>query len=150
MAWALAMVFVIIQFFQPKRNKSGELLPADITVVRIVPDSVQAILKTSCFDCHSNNTVYPWYANIQPIGWLVAKDIRKGKAELNFSDFGSYSLRKQQSKLRSMENRIRDESMPMHSYTLIHKDAVLSDSRKEIIYAWVSDMNIKNDYSKKY
>ncbi len=116
----LLIVLTGIQFIQPARNKSGQVLPADIVHTFSPPDHVQAVFESACYDCHSNNTRYRWYTNIQPIGWLLAKHIRDGKADLNFSEFGSYSLRRQMSKLRSIENSIIDGTMPLSSYTLLH------------------------------
>lgn len=76
---ALAILFTVIQFIQPARNINGQVLATDITKVATVPDSVQMILKKACYDCHSNNTKYPFYAYIQPIGWLLNNHIVEGK-----------------------------------------------------------------------
>jgi hypothetical protein len=108
---------VLIQFIQPAQNKSSELLSTDMIKTFIVHQNVQSILKAACYDCHSNNTNYPWYSYIQPFGWVLANHIKEGKVELNFSEFGSYTQRRQASKLKGIENRIKDESMPLSSYT---------------------------------
>ena len=118
---SILVVLIIIQFIQPARNKSEQLLATDITKIYNVPDSVQNVLKTACYDCHSNNTNYPWYAYVQPIGWMLNNHIQNGKKDLNFSDFGSYSLRRQQSKLKSIASQINDGEMPLSSYTWMHK-----------------------------
>ena len=91
--------FVAIQFIQPDQNRSSDVMQTDIQRIYIVPGKVLAVLQNSCYDCHSNNTQYPWYSFIQPGAWWMASHIRKGKADLNFSEFGAYSNRKQQSKL---------------------------------------------------
>ena len=83
---AVLIVFVGIQFIQPARNKSGQVLPTDITKTVNIPDEVSDIFENSCYDCHSNNTRYPWYVNIQPMGWIMARHIKKGKENLNYSD----------------------------------------------------------------
>lgn len=132
----LLAAFVLLQFIRPARNGSGQVLPTDLTEIYSVPSNVQAILKNSCYDCHSNNTRYPWYVNIQPIGWLLAKHIKDGKNELNFSNFGAYSTRRQLSKLRSVENSIEDGTMPLSSYTLLHNDAKLTKDEKALLIAW--------------
>lgn len=134
----LLIVLIGIQFIQPVRNKSGQTLPVDIVHTFSFPDNVQAVFKLACYDCHSNNTRYPWYTNIQPVGWLLANHIRDGKVDLNFSEFGSYSPRRQMSKLRSIENSIMDGSMPLSSYTLIHNDARLGKDDKALILDWVT------------
>ena len=134
----LLIVLTGIQFIQPARNKSGQALATDITNTFSLPQKVQTIFKSACYDCHSNNTRYPWYTNIQPVGWLLAKHIKDGKADLNFSEFGSYSSRRQMNKLRSIENSIRDGTMPLSSYTLIHDDAQFSKDDKALIIDWVT------------
>ncbi len=121
---------------QPDKNRSGELLATDITKTFHIPDSVQAFLKNKCYDCHSNTTNYPWYTNIQPMGWLMATHIRDGKKDLNFSEFGSYSLRRQINKLRGIESSIKDGTMPISSYTIMHPDAKLTTRDKSIITYW--------------
>ena len=129
--------FVAIQFIQPARNKSDKSLPTDIQKIYPVPDKVLAMLQNSCYDCHSNNTRYPWYSFIQPGAWWMASHIRKGKADLNFSEFGDYSDRKQQSKLQGIVNSIKDETMPLKSYTLLHKNARLSVEDKAVLLDWI-------------
>jgi hypothetical protein len=134
---AILLVFIAIQFIQPVRNKSGQLLSTDISKLVHIPDSVQVVLKNACYDCHSNNTNYPWYVNIQPMGWLMAKHIKQGKAVLNFSEFGNYSLRKQLSKLTGIANSIKDDNMPLSSYKWMHRNARLSTNEKAMISNWV-------------
>jgi hypothetical protein len=140
--WLLVFIvaFILIQFIQPARNKNGQVLQTDITRTFTVPATIKAILEAACYDCHSNNTRYPWYANIQPGGWWLAKHINYGKEEINFSEFGSYSPRRQANKLRSIENSINDGSMPLSSYTLLHKDARLTNEQKAQLIAWVSKL----------
>lgn len=102
-----------------------------------VPQDVQLILKSSCFDCHSNNTRYPWYSKIQPFAWILASHISDGKKDLNFSEFGSYSARRQKSKLKSMGNVLKDETMPIKSYLLMHPKAALNIPEKNKIISWL-------------
>lgn len=133
----MLIVFVAIQFGQPPRNK-GHVGEGDITKHFIVPAYVGGILKSSCYDCHSNNTRYPWYANLQPMGWLLADHIKDGKAELNFDEFGSYPKRRQLSKLKSIAGSVKDGSMPIASYTWMHSDAKLSAEDKASIIDWAT------------
>jgi len=139
---AILIVFIALQFIQPDRNKSGQVLPTDITNVYSVPENITVFLKNACYDCHSNNTRYPWYTNIQPVGWLLAYHIKRGKAVLNFSDFGSYTARRQMSKLRAIENSLKDGSMPLSSYTFVHKNARLSKEDKTTIIDWITKLKI--------
>ncbi|MBS1666491.1 heme-binding domain-containing protein [Chitinophaga defluvii] len=136
----LIVVLIGIQFFQPLRNQSGEVTDMHIEKVYAVPQNVKAILQISCYDCHSNNTRYPWYSRIQPGAWYMAGHIKEGKEELNFSDFGTYSTRKQRNKFRAMSNQIRDGKMPLSSYTLIHRNAVLTQEEKQVLMKWFDAM----------
>jgi len=138
--WLLILLalFIVIQFIRPARNQSGQVLQTDITKMFPVPSNVKTVLEVACYDCHSNNTRYPWYANIQPGGWWLAHHIKEGKEELNFSDFGSYSRRRQINKLRSIGNSIKDATMPLSSYTLLHQDARLTSEQKALIIAWAN------------
>jgi len=134
---AIGIVFITIQLIQPAHNKSNQVLDIDISKMVATSDSVLSVLRNACYDCHSNNTNYPWYSNIQPVGWLMAKHIRKGKEELNFSEFGGYSSRRQFSKLNVIGNSIRDDIMPLRSYELMHKNTILSKYEKALLINWV-------------
>src|SRR4051812_27395965 len=89
---AFVLVFIIIQFFRPEKNKAGKTEPNNLMARYNVPAEVKEILKTSCYDCHSNTTAYPWYAEVQPIGWWLNNHVKEGKRELNFSEFTSYRI----------------------------------------------------------
>lgn len=146
--FAIGIVFISIQFFRPALNKNRQVLNTDISKSVSIPDSVQVILKNACYDCHSINTNYPWYSNIQPVGWLLAKHIRKGKDELNFSEFGGYSSRRQLSKLDGIANSIKDSTMPLSSYKMMHKNAQLSTNEKALLINWAQQardsLSVKN------
>jgi hypothetical protein len=107
-----------------------------------------ATLKTACYDCHSNNTRYPWYNNIQPVAWWLANHVRDGKRGLNFSEFTAYNIGKQYRKLDGINEEIKNGDMPLGSYTLIHKDAILSQQQKISIANWVTALrdSIKAQY----
>lgn len=133
----VTVVIIAIQFFRPKRNENNQAAKADISTVLFMPERVESVLKQSCYDCHSNTTRYPWYTEIQPFGWWLAGHIGEGKEELNFNEFGNYSRRRQRSKLNAVANSIEDGTMPLSSYTLIHRNAKLSDTEKKLIISWV-------------
>jgi hypothetical protein len=135
---ALLVIFIAIQFIQPARNQNGQVIPTDIEKIVVVPANVSGILKTSCYDCHSNNTHYPWYSFIQPGAWLMASHIKNGKSMLNFSQFGDLSNRKQQSKLQGIINQVKDGEMPISSYKIIHRNAVLAPVQKTILINWAA------------
>ena len=133
----LLVVFIIIQFFRPAKNRSEGVAANDITKLYAVPENVQSILKTSCYDCHSNNTVYPWYSYIQPVAWWLDNHIKDGKKDLNFSEFASYRIRRQYKKLEEINALVKKDAMPLNSYLWIHKAARLNDQQKLVISNWV-------------
>lgn len=135
----LLLVFIGIQFVPTELNTSNEILETDFTNTFVVPEQIQNILEVSCYDCHSNNTKYPWYNKIQPIRWILEDHINEGKEELNFSEFGSYSKRRMKSKLKSIISQIDDNEMPLSSYTIIHRDAKLTDVEKQQVIEWVNN-----------
>jgi hypothetical protein len=136
----LLIAVVGIQFMPTTRNQSNEVYETDFTKTFIVPNNVQNLLKNSCYDCHSNNTNYPWYNLIQPVSWFLENHIKEGKKELNFNEFGAYSIRMQKSKLKSVINQIKENKMPLPTYALIHKDAKLSEADKELLIRWMNKL----------
>ncbi len=136
----LAVILIVMQFFQPARNQSDKVPATHIERMFAVPQNVKAILVQSCYDCHSNNTRYPWYSRIQPGAWYMAEHIKNGKEELNFSDFGEYSARRQRNKFRAMAGQVKDGEMPLSSYTLIHRNAVLSNDDRQVLLEWFGKM----------
>src|SRR5882757_10854522 len=102
----LLIVFIVIQFFRPTKNVAAGIGDNDISKKYPVPQDVANILKTSCYDCHSNNTVYPWYSYIQPVAWWLDGHIKGGKRGLDFSSFTTYSIRKQYKRLEDIIDEI--------------------------------------------
>jgi hypothetical protein len=120
-------------------------MPNHFSRIYNVPDSINHIFSTSCYDCHSNNTQYPWYSYIQPIRLFQENHIRKGKAELNFSEFGSYSSRRRESKLEGISKQVKSGKMPLWSYTLLHKNARLTPRERDMVVTWIETLLTKDD-----
>lgn len=137
----LLVVFVGIQFIPTERNQSDIVPKTDFMLVNNVPNDIKNKLQVSCYDCHSNNTNYPWYNKVQPVAWFLEDHIKEGKAELNFSEWDSLSNRRKASKLRSIIKQIESDKMPLDSYTLIHSDAILTDSEKQEIIQFLTQIN---------
>lgn len=135
-ALAFVAILIVIQFFHPAKNQSTEVLATDITKVTAVPDSVLQILKVACYDCHSNNTIYPWYNNIEPVAWWLNHHVEEGKEHLNFSTFGDYTAEKAAKKMKGIAREIEKGDMPLSSYTVIHKNAILSEAQKQAVINW--------------
>ena len=130
------IILVLIQFIRPKRNLGSALGQNDITHVIAVPDSIMNVLKRSCFDCHSNHTIYPWYAEVNPVGLWLNHHIDEGKRELNFSEFATYPARKMDKKLDETAKQVKEHEMPLNSYTWMHKDAILTEQEIQLMADW--------------
>jgi hypothetical protein len=139
--YAILAALLVIQFIRPTRN-NGETDGANAIAKKYqVPEEVHSILKQSCFDCHSNKTNYPWYANIQPVGWWIQySHINDGKRHLNFSEFASYSEKKSKKKLEEIADEVREGGMPLGTYTFLHHDAVLSPEQTKTLIAWAESL----------
>ncbi len=136
--YTLLIALLLIQFYpKPTKNVSASINSNDITLAHNVPPDVQNVLKTSCYDCHSNNTSYPWYAKIQPFALWLENHIEEGKDELNFSEFGSYSIRRKFKKLEEISKQVKEDEMPLSSYTVIHRNAKLDENKKLLLANWV-------------
>ena len=122
---------------------------SDITTKYMIPDDMQHILKVSCYDCHSNNTHYPWYWQIQPVTWFMNGHIMDAKRGLNFSAFTSYNIGKQYKLFDKISKEVKEGDMPLSSYTLIHRDAILNDTQKLAIENWatLSRKEIESHYA---
>jgi hypothetical protein len=137
---ALAGLFVVIQVFRPARNDSSSNTTADLDTSLKMPQDVQQILQTSCYDCHSSTTRYPWYAEIQPVGWWLNNHIQGAKRQLNFSTFAYYRIGRQYHKLEDIIEQVDKDEMPLPSYLLLHADARLSQEQKEKLISWATSM----------
>lgn len=131
----LSFVFLVgVQFIPTNFNNKIIIESDDFISMYSVPDRIATKITTSCYDCHSNNTTYPWYSKIQPMNMFMSQHIEEGKEELNFSEFGAYSNRRKKSKLKSIISQIKNDEMPLTSYTLLHWDATFSvKEKKEIL-----------------
>ncbi len=127
-----------IQFIPKKYNTSSVIPSADFMSVFETPEDIQKIIKTSCYDCHSNNTFYPWYNKVQPVAWFLEGHINEAKVALNFSTFGAYSKRRQKTKLKSIISQIMDDEMPLTAYELMHRDAKISEKEKKLLEDWLT------------
>ncbi|MDX1810265.1 MAG: heme-binding domain-containing protein [Sulfurospirillaceae bacterium] len=122
-------IFVVIQFIRPdfkdpKVDKKVEL-HADAKVMKV--------LKGSCYDCHSNETKYPWYSNIAPVSWFMADHINRGRKAINFSDWVTMDPQRKLARLKRANHLINLDLMPIGNYTWMHKHAILNKEQKELL-----------------
>ena len=132
----LFVCFIAIQFIRPAKNNNSVIASHMISEVAPLPDNVNIIFKKACYDCHSNNTNYPWYSYVQPVNFWLTSHINDGKKHFNFDEFATYNLRKQYHKLEEVVEMVKEEHMPLSSYTFIHKDANLTSDERVMITSW--------------
>lgn len=145
---ALLLVLVVIQFLHPKKNVSTAIFANDISKQYAVPAAVDTILTKACYDCHSNNTKYPWYNNIQPVAWWLNNHVKDGKRLLNFNEFTNMRVARQYKRLKDCIETVKANEMPLESYTWIHKNAILTDAEKQTLYNWCN--TVRDSIKAKY
>jgi hypothetical protein len=138
--WLLLISFLVIQFFRPVKNVSAAPQAKALAAAYPLPEEVKQLLNTACNDCHSNNTVYPWYAHVQPVAWWLSGHIEEGKKELNFDEFNGYRPRRQYHKMEEVIELVKEGEMPLESYTWIHKKAQLTAEQKTQITTWAQSV----------
>ena len=143
-ALIILVVLIVIQFIRPSKNISTEIISEnDVSKTYAIGDDVHQILIRKCYDCHSNNTVYPWYLNIQPIGWWMAYHIHEGKEELNFSEFKNYSAKRAAHKLDEISDAVTEGWMPLSSYLWMHPKAKIQTDEANAINAWIKTLPVE-------
>jgi hypothetical protein len=138
--FAVIVILVAIQFIPMEKNES-ETNDFDLTTNYQVPEHVATIMKGACNDCHSNTSTYPWYSNIQPVGFWLIHHIDEGKGHLNFSQFTSLPLRVQNHKFEEIVEMVEEKEMPLPSYTYmgLHPEANLSDANRKVLVDWAKE-----------
>lgn len=140
-ALLILIVIVAIQFIPTTKNLQETTGPADFIISYQPPEAVAAILKSSCYDCHSNNTYYPWYSRLQPAAYFMEQHIIEGKEELNFSEFGEYSNRMKKRKFQSIINELENETMPIRAYQMINKHGKVSAQQNAMLISWFEEIS---------
>ncbi|MGB5821518.1 MAG: heme-binding domain-containing protein [Saonia sp.] len=141
-ALVLLVVFVAIQFYRPEKNiDQGEHTTAFLTQTN-PPQAVRVILQETCYDCHSNNTIYPWYNNIAPVSYWLADHIDHGKGHLNFSAWEDYSAKQKDHKLDEVIEMIEAREMPLKEYTWTHAEAKLTDEQRQEVIDWAKKTRV--------
>lgn len=125
------IIFIVMQFIQTNK----ENIAVDKNFEIKAPLEVMNILKTSCYDCHSNEVKYPWYSNVAPFSWVISTHITEGKKALNFSTWENYSQEDKDEKIKTIF-RTAYASMPLPSYIFLHKNANLTKEQRSMIRDW--------------
>jgi hypothetical protein len=136
------IIFAGIQFIPTERNISDTVPVTDFIKIYKPPENVASILQNACYDCHSNNTAYPWYNKVQPVSWFLEGHINEAKEHLNFSEFGQLSDRKKRSRIKSIAGQIKDGEMPLFSYKVLHKEARLDSEAQALVIEYMQNLKI--------
>lgn len=137
--YVLLFIVVFAQFFKPEKNISTETKPVDFYAETLASREVQEILETSCTDCHSNHTNYPWYNHLTPVNYFLAAHIEDGKKHLNFSEWKNYGNERKEHKMDEIVEMVKKKEMPLPSYLMIHQEAELSENQIDLLVDWAKD-----------
>lgn len=133
----IIIILIVIQFVQPERNIAEGPYENDISIAHDMPKDLHDMLVNKCYDCHSNNTRYPWYFSIQPVGWWLAAHVHEGKEHLNFSEFKTYSPKKAADQFEELEEVTEEGSMPLKAYLILNPEKELTEGDKRMILEWL-------------
>jgi hypothetical protein len=135
----LAVVFAGMQLFRPDRTNPPVNAAQSVQAAATLPPDVGAVLRRSCFDCHSSETRWPWYSGVVPMAWAVANHVKEGRAQFSFSDWGTYPVRKRVAILEKMCDEVREGRMPLREYLWLHRDATLSEADWKSVCDWSTE-----------
>jgi Haem-binding domain len=138
--FGLLAIIIIIQFFRIDKTNPEISKADDFVEINNPPEEITAILKSSCYDCHSNETKYPWYSNIAPVSWWVKDHINEGRDELNFSEWGTFKEKRKDHKLEECVEMLEEGEMPLDEYTWTHSEAKLTTDQKTQLINWFKEI----------
>lgn len=138
----LLLILIVLQFFKPEKNQSHESFRTDFILSQQPSPDLAQILKSACYDCHSNNTIYPWYNRISPVNFWLSNHIKEGKNHLNFSEWTNYPADRKARKLDACIEVLRKKEMPLRSYLLIHKEARLTEEQIKTLTSWLVSLEV--------
>ena len=144
----LLVAFILIQFFPIDKNNPAPTPQMDFLPIKNTPESTANLIRNGCYDCHSNETKYLWYSNVQPIAWFLQDHIEEGRKELNFSTFATYEPKRQAHKLAEAIEQIEKGEMPLDSYIIAHSEAKFSEAQKQevIQYLKLVESDIRREH----
>lgn len=131
---ALALMLVLIQVIRPAHLNPPVVAPL------VAPEDVMAILKQSCFDCHSNETRWPWYSHIAPVSWLVSNDVEEGREHLNFSEWGTLDDKARRELGEEIIEEISEGEMPLWFYTPLHSGSKVDGRKLATLRTWAAGL----------
>jgi len=133
-------IIILMQVYPVSQPEVFSDNPNDLLKNVEVPENISSMLKSACYDCHSNESVYPWYTNIAPVKWLIYRDINVGREALNFSNWTLLSKVEMAGALDEINDEVSEGDMPMKIYPITHPDAKLSDEDRQAIVDWADEL----------
>jgi hypothetical protein len=127
----LTILFVLIQFIRIDKTNPKIDKTQDFISIYKPNETVRNTLKSSCYDCHSSESKYPWYSNISPVSWMLKHHINEGREELNFSEWGTFTTKRKMKKLEEIVAEVEDGEMPMTPYIMMHSEAKMSEASRK-------------------
>jgi len=138
-ALALGILLVAGQLVPLRRSDPPVQTSQTLFAVEKVPPGVQSVLQRSCQNCHSNQTVWPWYSYLAPVSWIVASDVHDARKAMNFSQWGSYSAKRKSERLEEICEQITNGDMPDPKYLLVHRSARITPQERDAVCKWTQD-----------
>ncbi|MEQ9100889.1 MAG: heme-binding domain-containing protein [Imperialibacter sp.] len=137
----IGVLFVGLQFFRGTPPEVTAENPDDLLATSQISSEVSSLFRTACYDCHSNETRYPWYSYITPVSWFVFDHISHGREEVNFSEWASLRKSKKVRILKDLAEEVGEGKMPLESYTIMHGDAQLTKEQRDLLVNWAESFS---------
>lgn len=142
-ALLVMLIFAVLQILPRNKPENKEVGEMDIILFEKPPMEISKILKAACYDCHSNQSVHPWYSDIAPVSWWLDDHIEDARKHLNLSEWGNYSAEKKAHKGEEGVEEIEEGEMPLFSYQIAHSEARLSQEEQELLMNWFASIEKK-------
>jgi len=136
----LGLAIVVIQFIPVDRSVPDADPNNDFLVVVKAPESIQTLMTDACYDCHSYQSKYPWYAYVAPVSMWIQEHIKDGRKHLNFSEWANYDDERREHKLEELVEEVGEGHMPLNSYLKVHPEARMSDVQRKELVGWFEDL----------
>ena len=137
--FATAFLLLASQFVPVNRNSPAVDRSTSIYASQPVPPEVKAVFERSCKDCHSNETVWPWYSFVAPVSWMIARDVHQARKKMNFSEWGSYPAQQKEDRLEEICEQVTNGEMPDRKYAIFHRGARLTPQERDAVCQWTED-----------
>jgi len=132
----IGIVLIGMQLIPTNYPEASENNPEDLFINNTISNDIESLIKTSCYDCHSNQSKYPWYSNIAPVSFVISNHINEGREHLNFSEWETLSKLDKAEALDDLMEEVDDKKMPLNGYLMMHSDAELTDEERNKIMDW--------------